>query len=247
MEILDMKHQRIEYLSDEVQTSELYKYKRGGGLWIWKPYIIYKTLLNADEGDFIVYADAGSTIYPHKDWIQYFNLLLEYEILVFRLTSTNKEYSRKSLINHFSNNGRYWQELYQIGASFILVKKTERSIQLIKEWYDTMLKYPSIVIDVLDSEKQFELKSFIENRHDQSVLSGCIYKYLKDIDIKTLSANFDFNPFDGQAVYVSRIADFPRQSSEKEENFLKFYLKKLIISRFRWLHQSFFEVLNYRK
>lgn len=36
--------------------------KRGGGYWIWKPYIINKTLINLKHGDYLVYMDVGCTI-----------------------------------------------------------------------------------------------------------------------------------------------------------------------------------------
>jgi hypothetical protein len=34
--------------------------KRGNGLWLWKPYFIYKTLLECRDGDIIFYCDSGS-------------------------------------------------------------------------------------------------------------------------------------------------------------------------------------------
>ena len=38
-------------LPDEVKNHELMQYKRGGGYWFWKPYVILKTLQEiAGEG-----------------------------------------------------------------------------------------------------------------------------------------------------------------------------------------------------
>ena len=34
--------------------------QRGGGLWLWKPYLINKTLHSLLDGDYVMYADAGS-------------------------------------------------------------------------------------------------------------------------------------------------------------------------------------------
>ena len=34
-----------------------YNIKKGCGLWLWKPYIIYKQLQKLNNGDFLVYSD----------------------------------------------------------------------------------------------------------------------------------------------------------------------------------------------
>lgn len=40
--------------------SEILTQKRGAGYWLWKPYVIYRSLLSMREGDILMYADAGS-------------------------------------------------------------------------------------------------------------------------------------------------------------------------------------------
>lgn len=51
------------------------RYKRGGGYWMWKPWVIHDMLERMDEGDIVVYADAGCTLLPHSDWNMYFGRL----------------------------------------------------------------------------------------------------------------------------------------------------------------------------
>lgn len=48
-------------------------YPRGGGYWLWKPFVIVSELDRAAEGDIVVYADAGCTLMPHADWQRYFD------------------------------------------------------------------------------------------------------------------------------------------------------------------------------
>ena len=47
--------------------------KRGGGYWMWKPYIIYKNLLLLNNNDILVYSDSGSTIPNNKYTIKKLN------------------------------------------------------------------------------------------------------------------------------------------------------------------------------
>src|SRR5437762_81793 len=42
------------------KNKHIINYPKGAGYWIWKPYIILKTLENTKEGDYIFYCDAGS-------------------------------------------------------------------------------------------------------------------------------------------------------------------------------------------
>ena len=41
-------------------NAEIFTYKRGCGLWLWKPYFINKVLLEANDGDIVFYSDAGA-------------------------------------------------------------------------------------------------------------------------------------------------------------------------------------------
>ncbi len=56
----------IEYSPEDLdenfrrKNQHILKHKKGGGYWLWKPYIIRKTLEGMEEGDFLFYVDAGS-------------------------------------------------------------------------------------------------------------------------------------------------------------------------------------------
>ena len=61
----------IEYTPDDIDRdfkkkhANIFSYKRGAGLWLWKPYIISKALKKIDEGDYLFYCDAG-TVFVNK-------------------------------------------------------------------------------------------------------------------------------------------------------------------------------------
>ena len=47
-----------EFIKDH---HDIFQYKRGYGLWLWKPYLIYKTLKDVCvDGDYLFYGDGGS-------------------------------------------------------------------------------------------------------------------------------------------------------------------------------------------
>ena len=39
---------------------KIFAEKKGAGYWLWKPYIINKTLGMVNDGDYILYSDSGS-------------------------------------------------------------------------------------------------------------------------------------------------------------------------------------------
>ena len=56
----------FEYNSSDIDeeyknsNKKIFSYKRGAGLWLWKPYVLSKALEKLQDGDWLFYADAGS-------------------------------------------------------------------------------------------------------------------------------------------------------------------------------------------
>src|SRR5574344_300253 len=91
----------IEYtprkLPNFIKSSPLFGFPRGGGYWVWKPYIIYKTLLDAKEGDIVWYVDAGCTLNPDSE---------EWNYLQEKMKSHN------AIMFQYRNNVKYegWEQ-----------------------------------------------------------------------------------------------------------------------------------------
>lgn len=196
-------------LSPQVKNSELLGFRRGGGLWVWKPDVIYKTLLSANEGDVVVYADSGCTVLKNDGWERYFRLLDKSDGLFFLLNTKVKEYTRRSVLDHFADISGRWEERYQLGATFIVLKRTENTLRFVSEWLDLMLKNPEYVKDVDPEKRKYEYQCFVENRHDQSLLTGLCYQKFQQYNLKILWNTFEGgrNRFLTQPLVATRISD----------------------------------------
>ena len=64
-----------EDLGEDILSSKAFKFRKGGGYWSWKPYIIDKTLEIMSENDVLLYCDVGCTINKSKKWKNYLNTL----------------------------------------------------------------------------------------------------------------------------------------------------------------------------
>ena len=51
-----------EILEKSSSFSNIFNSMKGGGYWLWKPYIIYKHLSTLNESDLLYYADAGCAL-----------------------------------------------------------------------------------------------------------------------------------------------------------------------------------------
>lgn len=134
-------------LPSEIISNPIFQYARGGGYWIWKPYIVRNMLSQMKENDILVYADAGCSIYKSTEWNKYFAEMKYYSILAFRIKFANIKYTKKDVIELFnSTNGKMWKHFYQIAATTFIIKKNKESLLFINEWENLCVQ--DLVLDV---------------------------------------------------------------------------------------------------
>ena len=147
------------------------KTNRGGGYWIWKPYVVKKVMDQINDGDILIYCDAGFTI--NKDgrerFDEYIDLVSGSETgsLDFRLFWKEYQYTKQEVFQYF----RVPEEIItsnQLHSSVLLLKKCEHTVMLVNEWYDIALNHSFLFTDerILPQFQQF-----IDHRHDQSIFS----------------------------------------------------------------------------
>ena len=98
LEIFDEIHLYNDKLLPDLFQEYVRQYERGGGYWLWKPYVLFDALSKVDEGDIIVYADAGCTLLRHTDWKDYFRILKRKEAIFFIRARTRNGVKRKYLL-----------------------------------------------------------------------------------------------------------------------------------------------------
>jgi hypothetical protein len=146
---------------------------RGYGYWLWKSYIIYKTMMEADENTIVVYADAGCTLNPGGivRLQSYFDIVASHPsgCISFELTESwcsEHRFTKMDLLAHF--NAKHLLHTKQYSATVLILRKNEQSMNMVELWYKTCSTYH--LIDDSPSEEQNE-PTFIEHRHDQSIFS----------------------------------------------------------------------------
>jgi len=151
--------------------SQISSVNKGGGYWLWKPYIIKKVLDELDEGDVLIYCDAGCMINSNgrERFDEYIQLLNDSAsgTIDFQLPHKEYEYTKQEIFNHF-NAGEAVINSDQLMSTVLILKKCPHSSILVETWYKTACDYPLLFTDALVVPQHQE---FIDCRHDQSLYS----------------------------------------------------------------------------
>ena len=161
----------IEYGPEDIDTS-FYKsnqyildQKRGAGEWLWKPYFILKTLEQINFGEYVFYCDSGSF------FCRSFKFILESmgdeDIWLCNMPLVEKQWTKPVVFDTLDANTPDITETNQIQGGFICIKKSDKSVDFIREWLESCCKQELIMPLREDEEKG----ACIEHREDQSLIS----------------------------------------------------------------------------
>jgi len=143
---------------------------RGYGFWLWKSFIIKETLKEMKNDDILVYADAGCSLNKNgnKRLLEYFDIVKNSSlgILSFELDQIEKSYTKMDIFNEL--NVYELLNTKQLNATAFIIRKCERTVNLIKEWYKLCSNYHLISDEPSKIPNDPEFK---DNRHDQSIFS----------------------------------------------------------------------------
>lgn len=150
------------------KNKEVLNEKAGAGYWLWKPYVILKTLEQMPENAVLVYADTGviftSSLMPiikHTEQYDGVFYVCEPEIFLPLSKSTDIQVAKET---GFSAMAEY-EKFPQLWAGFMIFKNTPLSRSFVKKWLDMCLKTNW-------------LKGYGQGSHyhDQSLMAICFLK-----------------------------------------------------------------------
>jgi hypothetical protein len=234
--------------SFKIKNKKHFRVKRGGGYWVWKPFVILDALSKINDNDMLLYLDSGlSAIRDVKILFEYFNKMNQDIILFQNHGLQNQVWTKRDcfVLMDCDNENYYYKE--QINAAIQLYRKTTNSSQFLTQYLHYCTNYD--IISDAKSKLKSDFVSFIENRHDQSILTNLSIKY----NIKTFRNPTQFgnhlldNDFtDDQTVYTYDLIKFIQPFSNshypqifdhhrKRFNYKDSYIKKIALKIVRFL------------
>lgn len=149
---------------------EIFSQRRGGGYWLWKPYLIAKTLKTMPENDVLVYADSSGVF---RDGIyNLIDIIKDNNIIVFPNFHSNRSMVKREVVKIIANDDSSLLDKVQLDASLILIKNNTKTRAIIDEW----LHYCENSTLLTDAPSEDEYKDFKDHRHDQAILSVMYHK-----------------------------------------------------------------------
>lgn len=172
-------------------TPELSLTERGSGYWAWKPFVILKALENLQNGQVVLYCDAGRK-YPY--------ILLDTPLNQFILwmESQNQDimpgicipwggsmevWTKQDAFVKTGIDGEDVRNAAPIQASFSLWKNSPDTRAFVQEWLGWCVQR-QLVSDDPSVNVETESPKFKAHRHDQSLLNLCCHKHgIKGLDV----------------------------------------------------------------
>ena len=183
----------LKIKSDSKLFCEVASSERIGGCALWKPYILFKTLKELNDGDILVYSDAGCTIKNDKNSInQLEDLISEIEkswegVLCVRNSFIEKNWTKGDVFKYFGvYDDPSFTDTKQFSSGRLhIAKKCKHALKIYSQWWETAKERPDLFYD--SPSLAPNLSGFVENRHDQSIWSLICKKFevieKKDIDL----------------------------------------------------------------
>ncbi len=149
---------------------------RGAGYWLWKPYVILKTLEQAKQGDTILYLDSDFTV--TSSLTPLFDLASDEQPIVITGNhgNLNRSWTKRDCFVLMGCDSSKYYEAEQVNGSPVLLRNCETSRAFVAEWL-SWCEDERILTDIPNTCGMPDIDGFKDHRHDQSVLSLLAVKH----------------------------------------------------------------------
>jgi len=143
--------------------------KKGAGLWIWKPYLILKTLQEAPEGAIVAYLDAGNH-YIKDPRPLFMGALNKTDASAIRLGCCfEADWTKRETLIELGADRMSVTERMQMAGYFMLFRKNQLTLEFLQLWLGAMENPKAISPDVIGDTSNYP--GFQRHMIDQSVFS----------------------------------------------------------------------------
>lgn len=155
-----------------IENRHILSVKRGAGLWLYKPYVILKTLLSMQDGDVLCYCD--SLYLFRRNFRPYIDGWLKDSSIGMARNEPNEgafpelEWTKMDSYHIMGVDFENTSKTPQAWGGFLLLRKSLFTIRFVSAWLTYCTDY-RLISDCPSSLPDF--LGFKEHRHDQSVLS----------------------------------------------------------------------------
>jgi len=153
--------------------SNILNSKRGGGYWLWKPYIILDMLSKINNDDYLIYMDSGANLIG--DPSRYLDMIDDKGILAFSMMQKTSKWTKGDCF-YFVDKELKSKDRNQLQGTYIFFRKCDFSVSFVKDWLNYCTN--ENIISDCPNIYMSNLPDFIDHRHYQSIFSLLAYDRL---------------------------------------------------------------------
>lgn len=168
--------------------AEVLNAERGGGYWLWKPFIVAQALHDMTDGDILCYCDAAVEVIA--DLSPLFDLCRDgHDVLLFAGhyddvgspgPNTCAKWTKRDCFVSMDVDEPGYHDGQMLDASFLVLRRSRASLAFIDEWLHCCAQ-PQLLTDQPNVHGRPDLPQFIQHRHDQSILSLLTIRHALDV------------------------------------------------------------------
>ena len=157
------------------QNKGILDMERGGGYWLWKPFIILDSLHRMEDGDVVMYMDSGMTLVRKPTPL--IKICLENGgFFCLKGAYIQGAWTKRDCFVYMNCDQKKYWEAEQCGGGLLVLQKSKTTVAFVQEW----LRYcceKELITNMPNSCGLPNLEIFREHRHDQSILTNLLVKY----------------------------------------------------------------------
>lgn len=176
----------------QIKNKDIFKSKTGGGYWLWKPYVVLKAYKTMNDGDYLIYADAGGFYY--KGDVHIVTDIMEARnqwLLVQDQPFLEKHYTKRDTFLIMNCDTPFYTDGFQCMGGLFIIKKCDVGNQFLNEWLAYCQNYAAISnAGNICGKPDYE--GFVAHRNDQSIFSILRRRYgIKSFDSITQGGKYE--------------------------------------------------------
>jgi hypothetical protein len=170
--------------NSSVSNDVLNPKSRGYHYWAWKPFVVREAMRLLPEHEILLYIDAGAYIHS-REMIHKMATTCRStnnQCLFFENGHNNQKYTTQNSLKAVTRELKMFLDSNMVDAACFILVNNVKNRQLIDSWFELCLT-SGMLDDATPSENQND--TFIEHRHDQALLSICLWNQNILIEGKT--------------------------------------------------------------
>ena len=157
------------------ENENIFKYQRGYGYWLWKPYFILNEIKQLQSNELLLYMDSQDMVSS-----KFFDVFIEHmktnDLFVFDMCHLHRHWTKRDCFVLMNCDESKYHNSTQLEAGLIGIKNTSFAVHIMTEWLQNC-QNENIVTDIPNVCGLSNFDGFRDHRHDQSILTNLFLKY----------------------------------------------------------------------